>query len=215
MIGIIGAMTLEVENLVNELTDKREETVAGIHFYLGNLCGKDVVLAVCGVGKCFAAMCAQTMIVKYSPSLVINIGVAGALSSDLKVGDMAIATAAVQHDMDTSAIGDPIGLISGINMVYLPCDEALGNTILACGEKLGYNTKKGIVASGDQFVADMGKKISFVFLINESISHCRNGLIIASNNAKQAEMQPTTVAMFLNVSIIINTPIINNLTLFF
>ena len=158
MIGLIGAMALEVENLVKELENKREETVGGIRFYLGSLMGKEVVLAVCGVGKCFAAMCAQTMILTYSPECVINIGVAGALDPELQVGDMAVADFAVQHDMDTSPIGDPVGLISGINLVNLPLDAVLANQITACAANLGYRTKKGIVASGDQFIAELQKK---------------------------------------------------------
>ncbi|MBE6672524.1 MAG: 5'-methylthioadenosine/adenosylhomocysteine nucleosidase [Ruminococcaceae bacterium] len=158
MIGIIGAMALEVENLVKELENKREEQVGGIRFYLGLLAGKEVVLAVCGVGKCFAAICAQTMILTYCPECVINIGVAGALHPELQVGDMAIAVSAVQHDMDTSPIGDPLGLISGINLVELPCDQALCEKIAECAGALGYRTMTGIVASGDQFVADIEKK---------------------------------------------------------
>ena len=158
MIGLIGAMALEVENLVKELENKREEQVGGIRFYLGTLMGKEVVLAVCGVGKCFAAICAQTMILTYCPECVINIGVAGALDPELQVGDMAVAEFAVQHDMDTSAIGDPVGLISGINLVNLPLDTALADKITDCARSLGYRTKKGIVASGDQFIADGDKK---------------------------------------------------------
>ena len=158
MIGLIGAMALEIEALVKELEDKREEQMGGITFYLGKLCGKDTVLAVCGVGKCFAAMCAQTMILRYAPAFIINIGVAGALHPALQVGDMAIAVSAVQHDMDTSAIGDPVGLISGINLVELPCDTALSETIVSCSENLGYHTQTGIIASGDQFIADAAKK---------------------------------------------------------
>ncbi len=158
MIGIIGAMALEVENLVSQLENKESETVLGITFHRGKLCGKDAVLAVCGIGKCFAAICAQTMILKYQPDYVINIGVAGALSPTLGVGDMAIATAAVQHDMDTSPLGDPVGLISGINLVQLPCDAVLSEKIAKCCQTLGYHTETGVVASGDQFVVAPAKK---------------------------------------------------------
>ena len=158
MIGLIGAMALEVENLVKELDSHTEETILGITFHTGKLEGKDVVLAVCGVGKVFAAICAQTMILRYHPECILNIGVAGALAPELQVGDMAIATAAIQHDMDTSAIGDPVGLISGINLVQLPCDLALAEKIALCSEAAGYRTVRGIVASGDQFIADPSKK---------------------------------------------------------
>ena len=158
MIGIIGAMALEVDKLVAELDCRKDEKIGGITFHQGVLCGKEVVLAVCGVGKCFAAMCAQTMILTYSPEYIINIGVAGALSPYLRVGDMAVAKWAVQHDMDTSPIGDPVGLISGINLVDIPCDKGLCDKIMDCCLELGYRGSCGIIASGDQFVADPQKK---------------------------------------------------------
>ena len=70
-------------------------------------------------------MCAQTMILRYQPDVVINTGVAGGIGPDLKVLDVVLATAVVQHDMDTSPLGDPVGYISGLGCVEMPCDAAL------------------------------------------------------------------------------------------
>lgn len=158
MIGIIAAMKTEIDLLESRLTDVKYETVSGVEYKSGKMNGKDVVLAVCGIGKVFAAICAQTMILKYSPDLIINTGVGGALNPTLAVGDLCIATRVVQHDMDTSPIGDPVGLISGINMIYLPCDENICNDIKAIADENEINSTLGTVASGDQFVADKEKK---------------------------------------------------------
>ena len=62
MIGLIGAMTVEVELIKGSMTEKREETISGITFVQGKLEGVDCVAAVSGIGKVNAAMCAQTMI---------------------------------------------------------------------------------------------------------------------------------------------------------
>lgn len=62
MIGIIAAMNVEMESLRSFMTDTTTETISGITFVSGTLEGKQVVTAVCGIGKVFAAMCAQTMI---------------------------------------------------------------------------------------------------------------------------------------------------------
>ncbi|MBQ7383802.1 MAG: 5'-methylthioadenosine/adenosylhomocysteine nucleosidase [Clostridia bacterium] len=158
MIGIIGAMKIEVEALKAQMTDKRAETVSGIEFVCGKLCGKDVVVAQCGIGKVFAALCAQTMIIKYQTDILINTGVAGSLSTDLAIGDIAVSTACVQHDMDTSPLGDPVGLLSGINVIELPADTELCDKICACAKALGINTLRGIIASGDCFVSSSEKK---------------------------------------------------------
>ena len=115
-IGIIGAMQIEVEALCAAMTDTETLTVGNMTFVCGRLRGKRVVCAKCGIGKVFAAMCAQTMILKYAPDCIINSGVAGTLSESLSIGQIALAEQVVQHDMDTSPIGDPVGLISGISL---------------------------------------------------------------------------------------------------
>ncbi len=158
LIGIIGAMKVEIDDVKSRVENPVTETVSGIDFVRGTLNGTEVVVAMCGVGKVFAAMCAQTMILRYSPTLVINIGVGGSLSKNLNIGDIAIANALCQHDMDTSAVGDPIGLISGVNMVCFPCCKNVVRQFEECAERAGLHSETGIIASGDIFVSDTVKK---------------------------------------------------------
>ena len=163
MIGIIGAMDIEVENLKNAVQNKEVKTVSGIDFVSGKIGETDVVIAKAGVGKVNAAVCAQTMILLYSPDAVINTGVAGSLSEKVGVGDIVVATATVQHDMDTSPLGDPVGFISGINMVELPCDNAVHEKLLACAKKApGIAVETGIIASGDIFLNSIDIKNKIV-----------------------------------------------------
>lgn len=157
-IGIIGAMSVEIDTLVARLAGREEETVGGIKFNTGSLFGKKIVVAKCGVGKVFAAICAEAMIIRYSPSLVVNTGVGGAIASDLRPTDTVIAHTLVQHDMDTSPLGDPKGLISGINKVYFDADERAVSILLDSAERLGLKARKGRVASGDSFVASKAEK---------------------------------------------------------
>lgn len=159
MIGIIGAMRIEVETIKSLMENKQTLTVSGVEYVSGTLHGKEIVVAVCGIGKVAAAMCAQTMILKYSPEAIINTGVGGSLSEKLNICDVAIAESLVQHDMDTSPLGDPVGLISGINIINIPCDAAVVDKLEKCVEALG-NIKavRGVIASGDQFIADSAKK---------------------------------------------------------
>lgn len=77
MIGIIGALSEEVEMLINMAEDKKEAEISGISFITGKLHGKKCVVAQCGIGKVNAAVCAQTMILRYKPDAVINCGVGG------------------------------------------------------------------------------------------------------------------------------------------
>lgn len=158
MIGIIGAMQAEVETLQQQMEQVTVSTISGVDFYHGFLQGKEVVVAQCGIGKVFAALCAQTMILTYHPECLINTGVAGGLTPDLGVGDITVATTLVQHDMDTSAFGDPVGLISGINVVHFPSDEGVSARLATAAGSVGCQVKQGTIVSGDQFISAPAKK---------------------------------------------------------
>jgi len=176
-IGIIGAMNDEVDGLIAKLDGHREECVSGIKFHTGSLYGKEVVIARCGVGKVFAAMCATAMIIKYSPRLIVNTGVGGALSSELACADIVVATKLVQHDMDTSPLGDPVGLISGINKIYFDADERAAEVLMGAAEKLGIPAKRGVIASGDQFVADKATKDKIVSAFDADVCEMEGAAI--------------------------------------
>jgi len=162
MIGIIGAMQLETQTICEKMTDVKTETVSGTEYVVGKLWGKDAVVATCGPGKVFAALAAQTMILRYNVQCVVNVGVAGTLSPDLHIGDLAIATATVQHDMDTSGLGDPVGLVSKINVTYFRCDLGLIKACQQAAEKAKLRYLKGVIATGDQFISAQAKKSAIV-----------------------------------------------------
>ncbi|MCI6647038.1 MAG: 5'-methylthioadenosine/adenosylhomocysteine nucleosidase [Oscillospiraceae bacterium] len=157
-IGIIAAMDLELNELKAAMADTETETVSGIEFVRGTVEGRPVVAAVCGIGKVYAAMCAQTMILRYAPDAIVNIGVAGTLTKDLGVMDIAIAGQVCQHDMDTSALGDPVGLVSGADRIYFPADLTIVGTLEQCADTLGFRHSTGTIASGDQFIHTPEKK---------------------------------------------------------
>ena len=158
MIGIIGAMELEIARLREMMDEKKEEQISGVRFTVGRLFGRPAVLAVCGIGKTFAALCAQTMILRYNPEMIVNVGVAGTLTDGLSIGDMAIGSFAVCHDMDTSPLGDPVGLLSGINIVHIPADPALGEALEASAAACGLTVRRGTIATGDQFISSGEQK---------------------------------------------------------
>lgn len=158
MTGIIGAMKIEVDSIKSAMKNTTSETISHIEFIRGTYFGQEVVVAQCGIGKVFAALCAQTMIVRYGVKRMINVGVAGSLCDDLHLLELAVSTAVVEHDMDTSPLGDPVGLISGINRVELPASQPLVRAFADTAASLGKHCVCGVIASGDQFIADAEKK---------------------------------------------------------
>ena len=158
MLGIIGAMEIEIKGIRALMTDKKERIISGISYVSGMLGSCEAVTAVCGIGKVFAAICTQSMILEYDPKVIINTGVAGGLSPQLRIGDIAIASQVVQHDMDLSALGDPRGLVPGLDSIYIEADTEISDMLSECVRSEGMNTLTGTIATGDQFVASVSKK---------------------------------------------------------
>lgn len=156
MIGIIGAMEIEVAGLVAAMTDTKTETTCGQVFTTGQLEGIQVVVAKCGAGKVNAAMCATTMLLRYAPKLIINTGVAGGIGKEIKIGDLVVATHAVQYDYDTTAIGEPKAslTIAGELVVQLPTSEKHNEILVDYASEIYKGVHRGVIATGDKFVAD-------------------------------------------------------------
>lgn len=176
-IGIIGALDDEVRAIIAALDDRRTECVGGIEFNLGFIAGKRVAVARCGVGKVFAAMCAEAMIVKYSPALVVNTGVGGALDRRLDACDIVLASRLIQYDMDTTAFGDPLGMISGINKVYFETDGRALSLLCEIAEGMGLHCLVGTVATADRFVSSASEKLSLGERFGASACEMEGGAI--------------------------------------
>ncbi len=162
MLGIIGALDIEIDGIKSLMTDIETKTVSKITFYKGKINGKECVVAQCGVGKVNAAMCAQTMILLYNVTAVINTGVAGAVNSKLKIGDIVVSSDVVHHDNkclvdDGQAEAFTRGTIQFSDEIItrIKADKALTDKILEeCKKDLtDINVYLGTVASGEQFVS--------------------------------------------------------------
>jgi len=168
MIGIIAALDLELDLIKSKLEDVKTEEAGCIKFYLGTYKENKIVCAVCGMGKVFAAMCTEAMIIKYSPKLIINTGVAGSLCKELKQLDSAVSDRCVQHDMDTSPLGDPVGMVSGINKIYFDADKKAAKQLIGCYKK-DKKPKLCTIATGDSFVFAPEKKKYIVDTFGASV----------------------------------------------
>ena len=177
MIGIIGALDIELERLIGAMREPAHREISGVPFTCGKLLGTDVVIARAGVGKVNAAVCAQTMALIYEPELIINSGVSGALSPDLRVGDVVIGTDVVQHDVDTTAMGDEPGFVSTVDRLSFPLDNFASTAIAAAAEELGIRAVRGRIASGDQFVASTERKEEIVRLFSAVTCEMEAGAI--------------------------------------
>ncbi len=163
MIGIICALSIEVEELTKLLENKEEKTIAKMKYISGDINGKKVVMTECGIGKVNAAMSTQVMIDHYSPQVIINSGIAGSVSKTLKIGDIVISKDCVQHDFDGTQMGDPKGLIqyNDETRIDIPVSKDVANKLFeACKDIKDTNVVLGRIATGDIFVAEKAMRQS-------------------------------------------------------
>ncbi len=156
-IAIMGAMPEEIEPLLSHVKNiKRTEYAANV-YYEANYKGKEVVIAYSKIGKVFAAITATILIEKFGCDRLLFSGVAGAIDPDLEIGDLIIADGLCQHDLDITAFGHPHGFVPE-GEVCIPTDVYLREVAKEVATKKGVSLKEGIIATGDQFVANVERK---------------------------------------------------------
>ena len=161
MIGIIGALSVEVEGLLTKMKTEDITTIGGMVFYMGEIADKKVVAARCGVGKVNAAMCAQAMIISFPVTAVINLGAAGAIDNALNIGDVVVATDLVHHDVNAGSFGYRPGHVPGMDALPFPADERIAKSALKAYSTIfsdGAKVHHGRIATGDQFIEDVALK---------------------------------------------------------
>ncbi len=156
-IAIMGAMPEEIEPLISKLSDVRVTEYAANKYYEGVYDGKDVVVAYSKIGKVFAALTATRLIEKFACDRLLFSGVAGAISDELQIGDLIIADGLCQHDLDITSFGHPHGFVPEGD-VCIPTDINLRNIAKNVASKKGLKLKEGVIATGDQFVANSDRK---------------------------------------------------------
>jgi len=156
-IAIMGAMPEEVEPIVAKLDNLKETIYAANKYYEGSYNGQEVVVAYSKIGKVFATLTATMLIEKFGCNMLLFSGVAGAISDELKIGDLIIADGLCQHDLDITAFGHPYGFVPE-GEVCIPTDVNLRNIAKEIAKQKGLTLKEGIIATGDQFVANAQRK---------------------------------------------------------
>ncbi|MCM1504829.1 MAG: 5'-methylthioadenosine/adenosylhomocysteine nucleosidase [Muribaculum sp.] len=146
-IGIIVAMSSELNLLLPLLDDSQVRVVNGIAFHVGKIGRNEVVAMQCGIGKVNAAVGALTLIDGFSPDLVVNSGVAGGTGSDAKILDIVVGNRVAYHDVWCGP-GNDSGQVQGMPRFYLPPSDLLEMQELHANQRV----KFGLIASGDQFV---------------------------------------------------------------
>lgn len=144
MIGIVVALESEAKHFLAQVEEKTEFELIDKKAYRGKICGKDIVLAISGIGKVNASFTTQALILKFNPTHIVNFGTAGGTNGNARLFEYYIIAKCCQFDFDLSAI-DPVP--AGYIQDY--------NTVLFDNFTAGFDGFKKInLASADRFSFD-------------------------------------------------------------
>jgi adenosylhomocysteine nucleosidase len=171
VVGIIGAMEEEVLFLKEKMILKEVRSIASLEYYMGTLHNRAIVIVKGGIGKVNSAICAQVLIDCFHVDAIINTGVAGAVDSQLEIGDVVISKDLLQHDVDASGFGYQLGEIPRMATSIFPADEHMLNIASKGSDALtaGTNVFVERIVSGDQFISSTEKK---AWLLNQFKAFC-------------------------------------------
>lgn len=153
MIGVMGAMIEEIEPLLRRMQNVRSERIGNNDYHTGRYADRDVVVAYSRIGKVNAAVTATMMIERFKIDRLLFSGVAGAISPELKVGDLICAEKLVQHDVDITAFGHKPGFIPETGD-FFSADAKLNDLAKNVAVRRSVKLGSGVIATGDQFIAN-------------------------------------------------------------
>jgi adenosylhomocysteine nucleosidase len=150
--AILSALAEEQQGLLERLHQPRRVARAGREFWLGELHGQPLVLALSRIGKVAAATTATTLIEAFGAGRVVFTGVAGGVGPGVNVGDVVVAGEFVQHDLDVSPLF-PRYEVPLYGRERFACDADLSARLAQAVRAGGYTLHQGLIASGDRFVS--------------------------------------------------------------
>ena len=195
-IGLVYAMTGEIESLLTQENAQPLQTVAGVPFYQIR---PDVIACAGGGSKVNAAMATQLLISLYQPDLVLNAGVAGCFEN-MPIGSIVLAEGFLQHDVDTTPLGDPIGLVSTVNRVQFPTSDL---------DRVGVPYRTGWVATGDWFATATPRahRLADTFppLLSD-MEGCADAQVCLRNNVPFMSVKSVSDCLFEHHDFVFNFP---------
>ncbi len=195
--GLLGAMPSEINAIRLNMTNIEEYQIANRTFYSGLFANQPCVLAMSKCGKVSAAITVTILITQFNVDAILFTGVAGAVDSDVSIGDIIIGEQLYQHDMDPRPLFKRFEIPFSDKLIFKSSVDII-NKMQPAVEKFADNfdqyftptirkqfniTKpkvhRGMIATGDQF-------------INNPLSH--DGLKFPGIKVLATEMEGAAVA---------------------
>lgn len=184
-IAIVGAMHEELRALLDAIPDERPVLRGGREFWVGHLAGQEVVVVLSRIGKVAAATTATLLLSEFEVSRIVFTGTAGGLAPGVSVGDVVVADALLQHDMDASPLF-PRYEVPLYGRARFAADEAMSRELAEASRaalaELGAAAAKvhrGLVVSGDRFVSERTENDALCMRLPDALAVEMEGAALA------------------------------------
>jgi len=175
-------MQEELAALLPQLENARASRAGGREFWQGRLAGAPVVVVLSGIGKVAAATTATLLIERFGAARLLFVGVAGGLATGVNVGDVVLADALLQHDMDASPLF-PRHEVPLTGLSHFPADPGFSATVQRGAEAAlagsAATLHRGLVISGDRFVATAAESEALRQRLPEALAVEMEGAAVA------------------------------------
>ena len=194
-LGIISAMPEEVQSIIDVLENIKITTKGMRSYYCGEFQSKEVVVVFSRWGKVAAAITTTQLINDFEIDEILFTGVAGALASDLNVGDIVIGEKLFQHDMDTRPLFDKFEIpLLGKKYFKATDNPKLESSVVLFSREIDNHIQKevldefkisipqiknGTILSGDQFIASKEKAKELLTDISDALCVEMEGAAVA------------------------------------
>jgi adenosylhomocysteine nucleosidase len=166
VIGIIGALDIELNFFFEKMIIAKTELIGDKTFYLGKINNHEIVIVKSDIGKVNAAIAATVLASHYHVNMIINTGVAGGLKP-AELGDIILGEGIAYFDASLNAIDDlPYGKM-GDDPLIVQSDRKYLKLAKEIFDRLGYDYKVGNIVSGDKFVT----KLRYLDKISKNVSN--------------------------------------------
>ena len=178
--AIVSAMHEELAAVLALMPDERKVVAGGREFFDGHLHGREVVAVLSRIGKVAAATTAALLIDRFAVDRIVFTGVAGGLAPGVGRGDVVVADAFLQHDLDASPIFPKYEVpLYGVDR--FATDRALTAELAQAVRRAlpGTRVHRGLVASGDRFVATTAESRALQAALPDALAVEMEGAAIA------------------------------------
>jgi adenosylhomocysteine nucleosidase len=179
-LAIVSAMHEELAAVLALMPDEQKVVAGGREFWRGHLQGHEVIAVLSRIGKVSAATTATALVERFGVTRIVFTGVAGGLANGVDVGDVVIADAFLQHDLDVSPLF-PRHEVPLYGTDRFATDASLSAQLMQAVRTAlpAVRVHRGLVVSGDRFVSTSAESAALRLQLPDALAVEMEGAAIA------------------------------------